>query len=405
MDVIVEDGKIVRYKIWDRTGKFDNDENLIGKFKTFKDNFKLDKKFIEKQFKDKLLSKSQIHNLRNFGGSDPIVQSKCYVNSSLQALHASATIRETVKYLNKFKNQPGIFDIKKVSPVMTNIFNAIENGGMERYVNGVDDNRHLKTYQKAMMDLASSLENSEAYYSALLDPNINLKDQKSLFSQYSMYRKNERYVAPPKEDCCDGKHQIRNGFQGTAIDIVAEIMDALATEAENVPQSELLMPLYQKKIQKRNGTMLFINRRHECLRYHVSLDAEAEKIDEFCPRSFAKPEYQSSLVRTNEAVTVKPQIVPVIIINRTFDPDEKPNLMYSKVSTYPEIEEIVYGKKHKYRLVASVDCPDKGHFVASVLTKDGWVRIDDIKPYNYKDLSTYDEAPEENSPWGAHIDT
>ena len=64
--------------------------------------------------------------------------------------------------------------------------------------------------------------------------------------------------------------------------------------------------------------------------------------------------------------------------------------------------ETVYGKKHKYRLVASVDCPKNGHFVASVLTKEGWVRIDDIKPYNYEDLPKYDEAPAENSPWGAY---
>ena len=69
---------------------------------------------------------------------------------------------------------------------------------------------------------------------------------------------------------------------------------------------------------------------------------------------------------------------------------------------YSEIEERVYGKKHKYRLVASVDYPAPGHFFASVLTKEGWVRIDDMATKDYTDLPKYDETPTQDTPWGAY---
>ncbi|MBQ2173946.1 MAG: hypothetical protein II453_02365 [Alphaproteobacteria bacterium] len=401
LDVVVEDGKIVRYKIWDTTNKFDNDENLIGKFKTFKENFKLDKDFIDKQFKDKLLSKTQIHNLRNFGeGNIPvIVRGNCYVNSVLQALHASATVRENVQRLNKVKDKPRTLNILNISPVITDIFDAIEKGGMERYINGKDSNQNLKRYQNVMNNLANCIEQSEAYLLARTSDDVkngSNQIQNKYTAVYSCSSPVNSSIGNG-DNCRRGCHTLRKTGTYKTGDTLHEMVEALTIEARE-HGIETIVPDKIKK-QRQNGEIRVENREYEVPRYTIlELPKNAK---EFIPKEQTAQEIDDFIVLSSntpaEPCKKKASVEPIKIALRTVEKSWQHPLR-----AYSEIEETVYGKKHKYKLVASVDYPEPGHFFASVLTKEGWVRIDDLAKKDYTDFQEYDEIPTQYTPWGAY---
>lgn len=404
LDVIVEDGNIEQYKLWDTTGYYYPNRNLIGKFKTFKENFKLDNGFIEKQFKDKLLSKTQIHNLRNFGtGIIPdIVNGNCYVNSVLQALHASATVRDNVKKLNASKTKrQSIVPVKNISPVLYSIFKAIEDGGMERYVDKKDDNRYLDSYKKAMLDLATCLEQSEGYLNARMsfvnppypdDINESIKGEYNTIYELGLLRTS---TFSHERNCCKGGHTLRKYGTYKAVDTMWEITEALVMEAHErgiepiVPGKLALRYLTDNNNHPSN--LQWVDK-HQFGTVGRVVGELKETFTEAHPSSKELDERQDFL--NGYDVMQELSLDSILII-----PFAVQDNSVRRLKTYQEIEETIYGKKHKYRLVASVDYPYEGHFFASVLTKDGWVRIDDTQKRNYTDLPKYEENPANNTAW------
>ena len=409
LDVVVEDGKIVRYKIWDTTNKFDNDENLIGKFKTFKENFKLDKDFIDKQFKDKLLKKQQIHNLCNYYddkmNTPSIVQDKCYLNSCIQALHASATVRENVNKLSKKqgilrnpnyeqKNNLAMIDI---SPVLKQIFDAIENGGMEKYIKGQDTRQNLKCYQTAMSKLADCLERSEAWRCAKTSLMGSEENQQSLLARYQQLLQNNNF----KLEMEDGKdyklfgHRIRNaGVNDTNI-MAQEITHALAIEADD-KNEEPIAPVKLLVKPTNNPNTIFIDKLGS---FNNILDTIVIRSQgqEVLPKKQTKNE--ELLLNSSINGNIIPHVDPLIIQPISYNIEgNNPKIRDQKV--YSEITRIVHGKQHRYRLIANVLFPNYGgHYRASILTQDGWVMIDDIdNKETASSIRDYDEN--QGKAWG-----
>ena len=400
LDIIVEDGKVAKYKLWDNTGFFDRDKNLIGKFKTFKENFKLDNDFIEKQFKDKLLKSQQIHNLCNYydrkGDTPIIVQDKCYLNSCLQAFHASATVRENVEKLNKIKAQrdPNFgpnnkFTMIDVSPVLKTIFNAIENGGMERWVKGKDMRQNLEPYRDALIKLADSLERSEAKRVSRtslrgqeLSPNMIRCRYEALLKDpnFSVYQEDGR-------DFSLRCHRIRfDGSQDTTI-IAQELAHALGIEAldkNEEPIAPVMMNItYHNQFSNIQKVSPFPLRNSILDRQEIGFPGQevCKKIEEIKQTFNNQDVYQGCIIM--------PQVAPVIIRPISYS---NPEIKIETQTAYKEITQVVNNKEHKYRLVAIVHFPHfGGHYRATILTQDGWFKIDDIEHQDAIKVSDYDE--------------
>ncbi len=405
LDVIVEDGNIEQYKLWDTTGYYYPNRNLIGKFKTFKENFKLDNGFIEEQFKDKLLKRTQIHNLCNYYNkklnTNPIVQDKCYLNSCLQAFHASATIRENVKRLNKkqgINRTPNFgpnnkLNMRDISPVLTSIFNAIENGGMERYVKCADTQQNLKTYQDAISNLADCLEHSEAWrcaWTSLYGQNIS---NQLLLSRYKEVYNNPTFYldAEENQDYKSARHMIRQAGSNKANMIATEITQALATEAYDKQEEQIAPVEYEIMINNAPNNIRRFNKL--LIDTHI---IESSVIKQDFPDALPKESTLASRPTHNDKIPgmILPTVAPVIIQPITYQTKDGGELQIIPQKVYKEITQSVNGKKHKYRLVAQVQFPHTGgHYRTTILSQDGWVKIDDIDKTDIavKLPSDYDE--------------
>ncbi len=409
LDVIVEDGKIAQYKMWDQSNKFDKDKNLIGKFKTFKENFKLDKDFIEKQFKDKLLKKEQIHNLCNYyddkGKTRPIVQDKCYLNSVLQALHASATVRESVGRLTKKKNVSRFpnfgannsLNMIDISPVLSEIFSAIENGGMVKYIMGESTYVNMDNYSKALTNLAECLEKSEALKQAKISTQGQGMDLNQIPNMYQSFYTLPNFTSASanNKDYKKGQHQIRQAGVGEAAMMVGEIATALATEAVDKQEEPILQ--INKRVMLNNNEVIDFDTCFFDLGYlaetQINLD-EQEILDRKQTKSLKE-------VKNNKGISgmALPYVEPVIIRPIVYSyKNGEPQILGQKA--YKEITQIVNNKEHKYRLIATVQFSGNGgHFRTTILTKDGWVCIDDA---NKKEIAVRIPDYDENAlqAWG-----
>ena len=186
----------------------------------------------------------------------------------LQALHASATVRENVQRLNKVKDKPRILNISNISPVITDIFDAIENGGMERYINGKDSNHKLRRYQDAMNNLANCIEQSEAYLLARTSNDVR-NGSSQLQNKYNAVYSCRSHVNSSignGDNCRRGCHTLRKTGTYKTGDTLHEIVEALTIEARE-HGIETIVP---DKIKKRrnNGEIREENRTGN-MNYHV----------------------------------------------------------------------------------------------------------------------------------------
>ena len=69
-----------------------------------------------------------------------------------------------------------------------------------------------------------------------------------------------------------------------------------------------------------------------------------------------------------------------------------------KTNVYDEITRQIGEHLYKYRLVSTVDYAGKGgHFVAKLLTKEGWIEVDDISHVDYTKLGKFVQITPNNA--------
>ena len=152
IEVIVKNGKISEYKLYDTSGNT-NLFNEIARFRTIKDNLRMDKDFIEQLWQEKLLSLDKVHNLVNVIYQEmdtPYVTYKCYLNSVLQALHASDYVRRTVSNLKQFNEAPRFDELPNISHIVNGYFELIES------------QKNKQKQAELTQQLADALEQTEA---------------------------------------------------------------------------------------------------------------------------------------------------------------------------------------------------------------------------------------------------
>jgi len=170
--------------------------------------------------------------------------------------------------------------------------------------------------------------------------------------------------------------------------MVGEIATALATEAVDKNEEPILQ--INKRVMLNNNKVIDFDTCFFDLGYlaetQINLDGQ-EILDRKQIKSLKE-------VKNNNGISgmALPYVEPVIIRPIVYSyKNGEPQILGQKV--YKEITQIVNNKEHKYRLIATVQFPGYGgHFRTTILTKDGWVYIDDA---NKKEIAVripdYDE--------------
>ena len=171
----------------------------------------------DQKFERKLLDETQLKNLTNYGENN-ISCGNCYLNSTLQALHASETMRKTVKALSDIKDVERRHGLQDISPILQEIFESIEDGTMNKY--DKERHEHIIKYENAIERLANCLELIQA--DILMQYTNGVETLTEIEYRTQLQR---IYNSETKQ-----KHYLRKNSQFKAIDILSEILYALDKE-------------------------------------------------------------------------------------------------------------------------------------------------------------------------------
>jgi hypothetical protein len=84
-----------------------------------------------------------------------------------------------------------------------------------------------------------------------------------------------------------------------------------------------------------------------------------------------------------------PHMLYIVVLERN-DTAISEGIRSFKTRCLNEITRSVGDKEYKYRLISSVDYAGTGgHFVAKLLTKEGWVEVDDTSVFDYVKLGKF----------------
>ena len=423
IEVIVRNGKVSEYKLYDTSG-YTSLFNEIARFRTLKDNFKMDKDFIEQLWQEKLLSLDKVHNLVNntlVGKDSPYVTYKCYLNSVLQALHASHAVREKVERLPHISRCKSMYKLKDISPIMSEYFKLIETSGTK--------DAKKKQYQQNTKDLADILEYTNAYkktfdYVGVVTDNDRIQKLNDLYERKCLDLPSDLIDCTEEADGIyvtnynKNGHMLRDGRKShKATNILGELMYALNTEALEKNEEELttgrvvwmniddnkggksskveLESVYDEGYTlsgdftfRQNGNNIKYD---QIISKSTKYDLQVKGRVPFCSNkdtpSVEKDAERFHYLHMLYMVSLEPY------------EDKNGNIIQSSFKTkiHDEITRSVGNgvdyKEYKYRLVSMVDYAGTGgHFVAKLLTKEGWIECNDTSYSDFNKLGEFEEV-------------
>ena len=411
------------HEIATKYGRFRNIDNYMNLYNRISETYLAN-------FDVALLSSQNVHNLTNFGKVDySLTASKCFFNATMQALHASPTIRYVVDTLatkyNELKMAKGQSRDGKSTPTysisrtLKRFFDGIENGTMDKHRSDTGYNKQNdENYTKALNELIETMKH-----------NIRMRAFRAVhgFVDYSLC-KNVDYTNELNDIENHGIQHLeikRDVYTGASASVaMQQILDALNLELEQWGERKPTKRIDAKTIKfikaKMTQHKIITNAKNQPNDNKIIAEGDVKetiiKLSQLGGAT-ALSNYSKEEIPYNEVenLTIMPQ---VLIIEANKSQEESTTNLAGKtiVTKQSEILDITAPEEmevtddigtHRYRLVSTVEAASStgGHYVAEIKTKDGWREANDTqtdiryKPYTssntgnrYKEILIYEKC-------------
>ena len=345
------------------------------------------------EFTKDLLTSDKIHNLTNnirkngsnlerndepMDNVECIEKFKCYFNSTMQALHASPSIRRMVENLSKLEDKKNWY----ISGEIKEIFDAIENGTLNAHIAGAEYGQPNDKYEATIKSVATRYANTIKKFAQKLKNNeveeqiqIRKDEAKEFGEQYTdedaeKYRQNYKLSIPLD------KHQ-----RGPLLQTLEAILNALSFEARDRKYTDIPYGFIQEAFKECEAQhkevlpaqmqlMLIMDNTREKrsvsdnIRLYFTLGVPQGKCK--TPGCTNKPIRKFSIKRLPKVLIAEVEC-------------SNPKLKTEKKLTLRDMEGI-----KEYELVSTIDGtytddPEKGHAIATIrLADNSWITIDDL---------------------------
>ena len=346
------------------------------------------------EFNNKLLTAEKVHNLANNIRKDGsnlekndepmddvecIEKFKCYFNSTMQALHASPSIRRMVEDLSKLGQQKDWY----ISEEIKEIFDAIENGTLNAHIEGAKYGQPNDKYEETIKSVATKYANTIKKFAQKLKNNeaeqqiqIRKDEAKKFGEQYTdadagKYRQNYKLSIPLD------KHQ-RAYPRGT----LEAILNALAFEARDREYTDIPYGFMQEAFKECKSQHKEVLPEH--MRLTLTMDnvhgqrSVSDNIRLYFTQGVPQGKCKTPGCTNNKPIRkFSTKRLPKVLIADVFC--SNPKLKTEKKLTLHDMEGI-----KEYELVSTMDSiyadnPSKGHEIATVRLADNtWITIDDL---------------------------